>query len=67
MMDSLSYIMLSCQLLSVHIEDANYKYHKQFNIDHKLDSEVSNKIFSIRGEFISMVNENRPAEYQDPI
>lgn len=67
MMDSLSYIMLSCQLLSIHFEDANYKYHIQIKDDYELNSEVSNKLFSIREEFIRIVNTNRPVEYKDPI
>jgi len=67
MMDSLSYILLSCQLLSIHFEEANYKYHRQFNSDCKLDAEGSEKIFAIREEFLRIVNTNRPAEYLDPI
>lgn len=67
MMDSLTYILLSCQLLSVHFEDANYKYYSQFNSDYKLDTEGSEKIFLIREKFLCIVNTNRPAEYMDPI
>jgi hypothetical protein len=67
MMDSLTYILLSCQLLSIHIEEANYKYYRQFNSDYKLDAEVSEKIFFIREEFLRIVNTNRPAEYMEPI
>ncbi len=67
MMDSLTYILLSCQLLSVHFEDANYKYYSQFNSDYKLDTEGSEKIFLIREKFLRILNTNRPAEYMDPI
>lgn len=67
MMDSLTYILLSCQILSVHFEDANYKYYRQFNSDYKLDVEGSEKLFFIREEFLRILNTDRPAEYMDPI
>lgn len=67
MMDSLTYILLSCQLLSIHFEDANYKYYSQFNRDYKLDEEASEKLFFIREEFLRILKTNRPAEYMDPI
>ena len=67
MMDSLSYILLSCQLLSIHFEVANYEYYRQFNSDFKRDKEGSKKIFLIREEFLRILNTNRPEEYIDPI
>ncbi|ASS48333.1 MAG: hypothetical protein A3D31_08790 [Candidatus Fluviicola riflensis] len=67
MMDSFTYILLSCQLLSVHFEDANYKYYKQINSDYECDTEGSDKIFLIREEFVRILNTNRPTEYIDPI
>lgn len=67
MMDSFTYILLSCQILSAHFEDASYKYYKQFNSNYTLDQEISNKLFSIREEFIRILNTDRPAEYMDAI
>ncbi len=67
MMDSLTYILLSCQLLSMHLEDANYKYYKEFDSDFKLDKKGSKKLFSIRGEFLHILNTDRPSEYMDTI
>lgn len=67
MMDSLTYILLSCQLLSIHFEDANYKYYRQFNSDYKLDKEGSEKLFFIREEFLRILNTGRPKEYMDSI
>jgi hypothetical protein len=67
MMDSLTYILLSCWILSIHFEEANYKYYRQFNSDYKRDSEGSEKMFFIREEFVRIVNTNRPTEYMDDI
>jgi hypothetical protein len=67
MMDSLTYILLSCQLLSIHFEEANMKYYSQFNSDFKLDEEGSGRIILIREEFLRILNLDRPAEYMDPI
>jgi hypothetical protein len=67
MMDSFTYILLSCQSLSIHFEDANYKYYKQINRDYEHDSEGSDKIFLIREEFLRILNTSRPSEYIDPI
>jgi len=67
MMDSMTYILLSCLLLSVHFEDASYKYYRQFNLDYKLDEEGSKKFFYIRNEFLRILNTDRPAEYMDLI
>ncbi len=67
MMDSFTYILLSCQLLSIHFEDASYKYLKQFDDDYLLDVKRSEKLFSIREKFVHVLNTNRPAEYMDPI
>lgn len=67
MMESFTYILLSCQLLSTHFEDANYKYYRQFNSNFKLDKEGSEKIFLIRQDFLRILNTDRPAEYTDSI
>lgn len=67
MMDSFTYILLSCQLLSAHFEDANYKFYSQFDGDYEFNTEGSEKIFSIREEFLLILNSNRPAEYIDPV
>lgn len=67
MMDSLTYILLSCQLLSIHFEDANNKYYRQLNSNYKLDEEGSKKLFFIREEFLRILNTDRPSEYMDPI
>lgn len=67
MMDSFTYILLSCQLLSTHFEEASYKYFKQFNSNHELDIKGSEKIFSIREKFLVILNTNRPEKYMDLI
>lgn len=67
MMDSLSYVLLSCQILSVHVEDDNNKFFSQFDSEYKTDSEGSKKLFSVREEFVRILNANRPEEYMDPL
>ena len=67
MMDSLTYILLSCQLLSIHFEDANYKYYRQFNSNLKFDDKGSKSLFFIREEFLCILKTDRPAEYMDPV
>ena len=62
MMSSLSYILLSCQILSVHLEIDNDKFYSQFDSEYKADSEASEKFFSIREELVRILNEDRSEE-----
>lgn len=65
MMESLSYVLLSCQILSIHLEDDNNKFFSQFHSEHKIDTQASEKFFSVREEFVRILNANRPEEYAE--
>jgi hypothetical protein len=63
MMDSMTYILLACQMACGHFENANDKYNQENKEKIYGLKEESDKIYSIREEFLRIVNTNRPAEH----